>query len=168
MTQKKQFNPLISQQYHLMKRHSAQIKSIEQVISSYVSLLENPQLFIPGAGHINLTFKSHGTDKVPVALTAAADDEFYELVNSDQSQQDKSAALLEKGFPMQLFLEDMKIHTANGYEVCVTSEMSLPLAENDISTFLNLMHNLLSEKFTDYDIAVSSEKLLLSPKNAWM
>lgn len=168
MYQKKQFNPLISQQYHLMKRHSAQIKSIEQVISSYVALLENPNLLIPGAGHINLTFLAHGTDKVPVTLTAAADDEFYELVNSNLSQQDKSAALLEKGFPMQLFLEDMKINTSNGYEVCVTSEMSLPLSENDVSTFLNLMHNLLSEKFPQYDISVSSERLLLSPKNAWM
>lgn len=163
MNRKKAANS-ISQQYYLMHRHAAQIQAIERVIASLVALLENPQLCLPHAGHISLAFLAHGTDQVPVSLTAAADAAFYERLQNVLSPQEKSAMLLERGFPMQLFAENMRIFPAHGYALCVTVDMPLPLAENDIPIFLQLMAQLLGEKFPQYDASFSADHLLLSPK----
>ena len=163
MNRKKAANS-ISQQYYLMRRHSAQIRAIERVIASLVALMENPRLCLPHAGHISLTFLAHGTDQVPLSLTAAADAAFYERLQNVLSPQEKSAMLLERGFPMQLFAENMRIFPAHGYALCVTVDMPLPLAENDIPVFLRLMAQLLGEKFPQYDACYSADRLLLSPK----
>lgn len=163
MQSKKTSNTII-QQYYLMHRHQAQIQAILQVISCYVALLENPQLFLPHAGHISISFRSHSTDMLPVSLMAAANVDFYDMMHSSLSQQAKAALLLEKGFPMQLFSENMRIYPAHGYAVCVSADMPLPLAEMDVPIFLQLMYYLLGEKFPQYDVSYSTKRLLLSAK----
>lgn len=163
MNSKKTSNTII-QQYYLMHRHSTQIRAITQMIAHYVALMENRALFLPHAGHISISFLSHGTDMLPISLTAAADASFFEMMYSTLSQQEKSAMLLEKGFPLQLFSENLRIYPAYGYAICVTADMPLPLAENDVPVFLQLMYRILSEKFPQYDISYSAEQLLLAPK----